>query len=83
MSNVLQSESFERAAYALISAFQQFERTVSHLGEHVQEAKIAVAEAGAAANKLQTLMGMHAENHQRVACGKQLAYDEASFTSVQ
>lgn len=73
MSNpVLQSESFERAAYAL-----------SHAMGAAGAFQVAVQDFTRAVDKLQTLMAMQAENDQRKVLGHSMAYDESAFLNVR
>lgn len=69
----LLSESFERATDAHRQAMNNFR--VDGFEESVRQFSHAV-------DKLQTLMGMQAENDQRKVLGHSMAYDEESFQSI-
>lgn len=77
MDNVwLLSESFERAAFSHREAMENFNHNgVSRFEESIRQFSQSV-------DKLQTLMGMQAENDQRKATGKSMAYDEDAFVNI-
>jgi maltodextrin utilization protein YvdJ len=78
---VLQSESFERAAYSLSSYMEQFSRnSISH---DVQQFAQAVEQFRLSVDKLTIVLGMQAENDQRKAVGLSMAYTEDAFVSVR
>lgn len=71
---VLQSESFERAAYALKQAIESGVKCDS-FEESVRAFKRSV-------DKLVTAMGMQAENQHRERCGNAISYGEEAFQSL-
>lgn len=71
---ILNSEHFDRAAYALTRALDNFNRSGS-LEEFVAKFERAV-------DKLARIMGMQAANDERKADGLSLAYDESSFNNI-
>jgi hypothetical protein len=69
----LLSERFERAAYSLKSAMEQFP------GMNFTE---AINQFERSVDKLARIYGMQAENDQRKVIGASMAYDEASFINA-
>ena len=67
---ILISESFERAAYAHISAMENFRTDM--FDESVRQFAASV-------DTLQRLFAMQAENDQRKQLGHSMAYDESAF----
>lgn len=75
MSNpILNSESFERAAYSLSASMNSFNKYGSF--------EDAVSRFERSVNKMQQILGMQAENDQRKATGSSMAYTENDFLSV-
>ncbi len=70
---ILLSESFERAAYAHKRAMEDF---------RMDGFEESVRTFASSIDKLQTLMGMQAENDQRKQLGQSMAYDESAFVNV-
>jgi len=70
---ILLSESFEQAAYAHKAAMENFR--VDGFEESVRQFAQSV-------DKLQTLMGMQAENDQRKHLDRPMAYDEDAFVRI-
>jgi hypothetical protein len=77
---VLQSESFERAAYNLSSALDQFGR--SGISSDVERFQQSVEQFGLIVDRLAAILGMQAENDQRKAVGASMAYTENDFASA-
>lgn len=75
MSNpILNSESFERAAYSLSASMNSFNKYGSF--------EDAVMRFERSVNKMQQILGMQAENDHRKHCGNQVAYTESDFASI-
>ena len=70
---ILLSESFERAADAHRRAMENFR------ADGFEE---SVRQFAQSVDKLQTLMGMQAENDQRKQLGQSMAYDEDAFINI-
>ncbi len=77
---VLQSESFERAAYNLSSAMEQFGR--DGISSDVDRFERSVEQFRLSVDKLAAVLGMQAENDQRKAVGASMAYMENDFASA-
>ena len=81
MSNpILQSESFERAAHSLMSAFDHFSRNgitgdIDRFERCTEQFRLSV-------DKLVTAIGMQAENDQRKVVGASMAYAETDFANL-
>lgn len=74
MSNpVLQSEGFERAAYALRSSLDNF--STSNFEDYVRVFERSV-------DRLARIAGMQAANDQRKQLGQSMAYTENDFASA-
>ena len=74
MSNpILQSESFERAAYSLRQAFELFQR--NGFDE-------SVAAFCRSVDKMARIAGMQAENDNRKYRGEAMAYTESDFANA-
>lgn len=69
----LNSESFDRAAYTLSRAMENF---------GTGEFESSVERFERSVNKLGRILGMQAENDQRKALGQSMAYDEAAFINA-
>jgi hypothetical protein len=74
------SESFERAAYELKRAMENF--GTGDFGFQVEQFGRAVGAFESSVNRLQTILGMQAENDQRKAVGASMAYTEDAFVKV-
>ena len=70
---ILQSESFERAAYTLRQSFEVFQRN------GFDESVTAFCRA---VEKMARIAGMQAENDQRKHRGEAMAYTEGDFSNV-
>lgn len=82
MSNpVLISESFERASYSLQHAMERFGNS-SQFTSDVDRFVGAVEMFRISVDKLNTTLGMQAENDQRKAVGSSMAYTEDAFARV-
>jgi len=73
MNPVLQSEGFERAAYALARSLDNF-----NTGSFDQ----GVATFQRSVDKIVAAMGMQAENQNRAHAGLSPAYDESAFQTL-
>lgn len=73
MNPVLQSESFDRAAYTLARSMDNFST-----GDF--ESSVRMFETSV--NRLATILGMQAENDQRKVIGASMAYTEEDFARV-
>ncbi len=81
MSNpILQSESFERAAHSLVSAFEQFSR--NGISGDIDRLELCTEQFRLSVDKLVTAMGMQAENDQRKVIGASMAYGESDFANL-
>lgn len=70
---ILQSERFERAAHALVSALENFSRGTF---------EDSVRSFCAAVDRLSRISGMNAENDQRKAIGASMAFTESDFANI-
>lgn len=83
MSNpILQSESFDRAAYAFRSACDELRTTQGWFSENATTISNAATTFADAVNKLAKIEGMKAENAQRAHLGQAMAYVEKDFENV-
>jgi hypothetical protein len=78
---VLNSESFERAAYSLSREMERFGRSgftddVSRFHQSVEQFRESVS-------KLAAVLGMQAENDQRKVLGHSMAYTDGDFADYQ
>lgn len=78
---ILISESFERAASSLTYAMERFSSN-SPLSYDMERFAFSVELFRSSVDKLQTLLGMQAENDHRKMSGESLAYREDAFNSV-
>ena len=77
MSSVnLNSEGFERAAYAVRSAIDNFH------GPDAEPFAQVVRDFERQVDRLRDVFGMQAENMQRAAVGASMAYTEEAFQNV-
>lgn len=82
MNPILQSESFERAAYSIRDSGEQLARVQGWFSENAETLRQTQGSFADSVNKLVTAMGMQAENMQRQAVGFSVAYTEADFEKV-
>jgi hypothetical protein len=78
---ILNSESFERAAYSLKHQMEHFSGS-SPIAFDVERFERSVEVFRSSIDKMATVLGMQAENDQRKSIGASMAYTENDFVSA-
>lgn len=79
MNPILQSESFEKAVYALGHTAEQVQRVQGWFSENTETLRQTQNSFSDSVNRLVHAMGMQSENMQRQAIGASMAYKEEDF----